>query len=173
LAEKGGRVFGRALIAFLVLPGLAAGLIPALISRFDPWRVDGTPIGYFLLVFGLTLLVWCVRDFYVSGKGTLAPWDPPRSLVIVGLYRFVRNPMYVCVLCILLGWCLISGSAVMVVYIFFMATMFHLRVTRNEELWLKREFGADWAVYAATVNRWWPRLKPHSANPSQDRGADH
>ena len=57
-----------------------------------------------LLVPGITLLLWCVRDFFVTGKGTLAPWDPPRHLVSSGPYRFSRNPMYVGVSLMLLGW---------------------------------------------------------------------
>jgi protein-S-isoprenylcysteine O-methyltransferase Ste14 len=59
---------------------------------------------------GIFALVWCVRDFYVSGRGTLAPWDPPTRLVIIGLYRFLRNPMYVAVLTILVGWALLYRS---------------------------------------------------------------
>ena len=153
-------MFGRALIAFLVLPGVVAGLIPAMIFTFDPWRAHGFPMGYVVAGPGVFLLIWCIRDFYVSGKGTLAPWSPPSKLVVVGLYRLLRNPMYVSVLLILAGWCLISGSAVLVAYTVFMATMFHLRVTRNEEPWLEREFGADWAAYSQRVGRWLPRLRP-------------
>jgi protein-S-isoprenylcysteine O-methyltransferase Ste14 len=153
-------MLGRALIAFFVLPGFVAGLVPAMIFTFDPWRERGYTIGYIFTGSGVFLLIWCVRDFYVSGKGTLAPWSPPSKLVVVGLYRLLRNPMYASVLLILVGWCLISGSAVLAAYTVFMATMFHLRVTRNEELWLEQEFGADWAVYSQAVGRWLPRLRP-------------
>ena len=62
------------------------------------------------------MLLWCVRDFYVSGRGTLAPLDPPKRVVIVGLYRFVRNPMYVAVLTILVGWALLYGSWLLAVH---------------------------------------------------------
>ena len=157
-------MFARALGAFLVLPGMAAGLIPALIFFFDPWREGGLSVGYLFTGLGLFLLLWCVRDFYVAGKGTLAPWDPPRSLVIVGLYGYVRNPMYISVLMILAGWCLVGSSVLLVVYSFLMAVMFHLRVTRNEEHWLAREFPEDWSRYSQSVDRWLPRLRPWYPN---------
>ncbi|MCI0366495.1 MAG: hypothetical protein L0219_21750, partial [Phycisphaerales bacterium] len=103
-------LFIRALVAFLILPGTFAGLIPAWIVSRDRWRGHGLAIGMVPLVIGAVILLGCVRDFYVAGKGTLAPWDPPKQLVITGLYRFVRNPMYVGVLLLLIGWTLLAGS---------------------------------------------------------------
>jgi len=141
-------MFARALVAFLVLPGVVAGIIPSLIFLVDPWRIEGVSIGYLFLGLGLFLLLWCVRDFYVSGKGTLAPWDPPRNLVIVGLYRYVRNPMYLSVPVILSGWVLLSGSMALFFYVFVIAVMFHLRVTLNEERWLAKIFPEAWAAYS-------------------------
>jgi protein-S-isoprenylcysteine O-methyltransferase Ste14 len=83
----------RALASFLACPAMVAGLVPMLFVRehtpYAPWL----PLSAFVLGIGIFALLWCVRDFYVSGRGTLAPWDPPKRLVIVGLYRFVRNPM--------------------------------------------------------------------------------
>lgn len=157
-------MFLRALAAFLALPGMVAGAIPVIIITFDPWRTGGVQIGYLALGLGLLILLWCVRDFYVSGKGTLAPWSPPKKLVVVGLYRFLRNPMYIGVLLILLGWCTISGSPISVVYLLVVSTMFHRRVTRNEEPWLQRKFGEDWAAYSAGVHRWLPRSRPWHPN---------
>ncbi len=153
-------MFVRALIAFMVLPGMVGGVFPALIFALDPWRLTGFPAGYGLIGLGFFLLLWCVRDFYVAGKGTLAPWCPPRNLVIVGLYRFLRNPMYVSVLSILAGWCMASGSAILIVYTVLIAVMFHLRVLRHEEPWLAMQFGKDWLAYSGAVGRWLPRLKP-------------
>ena len=77
---------------------IAAGLLPWVLLPNDRWRTGGTLFGWPVLVFGVCILLWCVRDFYVFGKGTLAPWDPPKTLVVVGLYRFLRNPMYLGVL---------------------------------------------------------------------------
>src|SRR6185436_8584710 len=93
-------LFIRALISFLALPGIVAFLAPALLlGSIGPRTPRGE--GVIVFVVGVLVLLWCVRDFYVAGKGTLAPWDPPRHLVSVGLYRYSRNPMYVGVLLIL------------------------------------------------------------------------
>jgi len=160
-------MFVRALLAFLVLPGVVAGLVPALLFSFDPWRAAGTVVGYPVIAAGGALLLWCVRDFYVIGRGTLAPWSPPQKLVVTGLYRFVRNPMYVSVITILAGWCLIGGSWILLAYMLVVTSLFHRRVTRNEELWLARKFGADWEPYSAAVNRWLPRTKPWYPDQSE------
>jgi protein-S-isoprenylcysteine O-methyltransferase Ste14 len=112
-----------------------------------------------LLGMGGFLLLWCVRDFFVSGKGTLAPWDPPKHLVVVGLYRHVRNPMYLAVLTIISGWCLLYVSVWLTLYLVFLALAFHLRVIFYEEPWLRRQFGAEWESYATAVSRWLPRAR--------------
>jgi protein-S-isoprenylcysteine O-methyltransferase Ste14 len=150
----------RALGAFLALPGVVAGIVPALIlgGRFHPARTAAA--GAAALAAGLLLLLWCVRDFYVSGRGTLAPWDPPRRLVVVGLYRFVRNPMYLAVLMLVMGWALAFGSAPVGLYLAVLAVGFHLRVLLAEEPWLRRRFGEEWEGYAGRVPRWLPRLRP-------------
>ena len=103
-------LFLRALFAFLALPTVVGGVVPWLILRNDHSRTGGTPLAWPVLLFGATVLLWCVRDFYVIGKGTLAPCDPPKKLVTVGLYRFVRNPIDVGVLAFVVGWSLIAGS---------------------------------------------------------------
>src|SRR6516162_3459712 len=100
-------LFLRALFAFLAFPAVVGGLLPWLILRNDRWRTAGTPLGWPVLLLGATVLLWCVRDFYVIGKGTLAPWAPPKKLVAVGLYRFMRTPIYVGVVGIVVGWSLI------------------------------------------------------------------
>jgi len=112
-----------------------------------------------LLGAGGLLLLWCVRDFFVSGKGTLAPWDPPRHLVVVGLYRYVRNPMYLAVLTVIAGWSLLYASAWMAFYLAFLAVAFHLRVILHEEPWLHRQFGVEWEEYVGAVSRWLPRFR--------------
>ena len=85
-------MFLRALLAFLMVPVVVAGIVPFTLALYDPFKGTGSLAGGLLLAIGLAILLWCVRDFYVSGKGTLAPWDPPKHLVTVGLYRYVRNP---------------------------------------------------------------------------------
>ncbi len=150
-------MFIRALIAFLVLPGVVAGLAPLWIAGRDAHLAQTAPYGIALLSIGFLLLLWCVRDFYVSGKGTLAPWDPPKRLVVVGLYRFVRNPMYLAVLTVVAGWSLVFGSVRLGWYLCLLAVGFHLRVLLFEEPWLSRQFGADWEAYSKAVPRWLPR----------------
>jgi protein-S-isoprenylcysteine O-methyltransferase Ste14 len=150
----------RALIAFIALPGVAALIVPPLIAYFDPWKGYHWAAGIPVMCLGAFILLWCVRDFFVSGKGTLAPWDPPRNLVVVGLYRFVRNPMYVGVLLLLFGWCLYFRSPVLFLYTAILAIGFHIRVIRNEEPWLKEQFGSQWEVYRHEVSRWLPRITP-------------
>jgi protein-S-isoprenylcysteine O-methyltransferase Ste14 len=151
-------LFLRALISFLVLPGTFAGLIPACIVLSNRSRGDGWLIGAVPLAVGVMALLWCVRDFYVAGKGTLAPWDPPKHLVIVGLYRFTRNPMYVGVLLLLAGWDLLAASPWLAGYTVILALAFHLRVVLYEEPTLAQKFGGEWERYAAAVPRWLPSL---------------
>jgi len=147
-------LFQRALLAFLALPGVVAILLPPFIGDIDPNGWQGTSLGALVLIIGFVLLIWCVRDFYVAGKGTLAPWDPPEHLVILGLYKYTRNPMYVAVLIMLAGWALLYGSVFLSIYAVAFAFIFHQRVVRNEEPWLSKTFGADWEEYSESVPRW-------------------
>ena len=154
-------LFPRALFAFVALPGTVAGVIPAMIVYGKSSRHGGSGMaGFGLLGVGLLLLLWCVRDFYVRGKGTLAPWQPPKHLVVVGLYRYVRNPMYLAVLTIVLGWSVTFGSASLLLYLVALAIGFHLRVMLYEEPRLRRQFAEEWVAYSASVRRWVPRLTP-------------
>lgn len=146
----------RALIAFLALPGVVAGIVPFLIVGKESHLSQTAPYGIALLFIGFLLLLWCVRDFYISGKGTLAPWDPPKRLVIVGLYRYIRNPMYVAVLTLVTGWSLAFGSVGLGLYLCLLAVAFHFRVLLYEEPRLSRQFGADWEAYSKAVPRWFP-----------------
>ncbi len=150
-------MFLRALLAFLVLPGGTAVLAPPLIASLDPWRGSGWWPGAVVMALGAAGLVWCVRDFYVAGKGTLAPWDPPRQLVVAGLYRWVRNPMYLGVLALVSGWALALTSPLLAGYAGSLAVAFHLRVSWHEEPWLEGQFGEAWAEYRIRVPRWLPR----------------
>lgn len=112
------------------------------------------PLGLVLIPVGSVGLLWCVRDFYVSGKGTLAPWAPPVQLVVVGLYRYTRNPMYISLTLILLGWAMSFGLPGLYIYAIIVAVAFHLRVVFGEEPWLARTHGAKWHEYARRVPRW-------------------
>ncbi len=150
-------MFARALIAFLALPGLVAFAVPIAWLRLDPDAAFGQPLGLLPLAAGTVGLLWCVRDFVVSGEGTLAPWAPPRRLVVVGLYRYTRNPMYIAVTMILLGWSVAFALRGLFIYTMMVAIAFHLRVVLGEEPWLARTYGSQWREYAARVPRWFRR----------------
>lgn len=143
-------LFARALFAFLALPGMVAFVVPVLLAQPRQWN----PIGLVPLAIGVAGLLWCVRSFYVEGKGTLAPWSPPRHLVRGGLYRYSRNPMYVSVVVILWGWAVAFESRTLAVYALAVMVAFHLRVVFGEEPWLARTHGDTWARYRAEVPRW-------------------
>jgi len=153
----------RAVLAFLALPAVVAGIAPALLTRGMPIARRMIVPGGALLTVGIVLLLWCVRDFFVSGRGTLAPWDPPKRLVVVGLYRFMRNPMYVAVLTILAGWTVLYTAWLPALYTIVMAVVFHLRVLWHEEPWLRRQFGAEWETYARRTGRWLPSVRSNSS----------
>ena len=145
----------RALLAFLALPGIVAIAVPAWFAAAS-LRHGGTfhAVGLLPLAIGFALLLWCVRDFYVAGKGTLAPWSPPKYLVTTGLYRYSRNPMYVAVTTMLMGWALAFASPALAVYAAIVVVAFHLRVVFGEEPWLERTHGAAWDEYKSRVPRW-------------------
>jgi protein-S-isoprenylcysteine O-methyltransferase Ste14 len=121
-------------------------------------------VGIPILLAGVFLLLWCVRDFSVAGRGTLAPWAPPQRLVIVGLYRLSRNPMYIAVLLILCGWATMYASRALWLYAAIVAVAFHLRVILGEEPWLARTHGAAWDAYCARVPRWLGRRGTSTPN---------
>ncbi len=143
----------RAIIAFLVLPGVVAFGVP--LAFIWGTRISIVwPAGFIFVIMGLVCLLWCARDFYVSGKGTLAPWAPPQKLVTVGLYRYSRNPMYVAVLLILSGWAALFLSPALTIYTLIVMAAFHLRITLAEEPWLAQKHADEWQDYASRVRRW-------------------
>ena len=147
-------MLGRALVAFLVLPGTVAFLIPVLLL---PSGIRGQSVyipGLIPVVLGTVLLLWCVREFYVAGRGTLAPWAPPQKLIVTGLYRYSRNPIYIAVGLILCGWALAFRSRTLTVYALVVMVAFHLRVVFDEEPWLAQTHGEQWVQYKARVPRW-------------------
>jgi protein-S-isoprenylcysteine O-methyltransferase Ste14/pimeloyl-ACP methyl ester carboxylesterase len=153
MSERSGRL-QAALLAFLALPGLVAFVVPLLIAWPRVREGSFNALALLLLVPGITLLIWCVREFLVSGKGTLAPWDPPRHLVSSGAYRVSRNPMYVAVSLILFGWAIAFRAWSLVLYAFIVIAAFHLHVLFKEEPFLARTHGRRWDDYRAKVPRW-------------------
>jgi protein-S-isoprenylcysteine O-methyltransferase Ste14 len=147
-------LFLRAVLAFVALPGTVAFLVPWLLIEPGAFHSPFSAPGLIPLAFGAALLFWCVRNFYAVGKGTLAPWAPPQTLVVTGPYRISRNPMYVGVALILWGWALGFRSRALAVYALGMMIAFHLRVVFGEEPWLARTHGEVWLDYKARVARW-------------------
>ena len=154
----------RAAFFFLLLPGMIAYVVPTWLGASTGGDAPGAlrALGAAFQLAGTTALLWCVRDFAVRGRGTLAPIDPPKELVAAGLYRWVRNPMYVSVVTILIGHALVFGSATLWIYAAAVFAGFHLFVTLYEEPTLAELFGESYARYRATVPRWIPR-PPHAA----------
>lgn len=146
-------LFLRALLSFLLLPGVVGFLFPALLAPPPEARTIHL-IGVVPFAAGVVLLLWCVSEFYVAGKGTLAPWDPPRHLVVSGPYRVSRNPMYIGVTLILIGWASLLATRALWLYAAGVPVAFHLRVILAEEPWQARTFPEEWRRYTARVPRW-------------------
>jgi protein-S-isoprenylcysteine O-methyltransferase Ste14 len=144
----------RALFVFVCLPGIIAYALPLALGFRAAAPVQHMIAGCLLVAAGTLLLLICVREFYVSGRGTLAPWSPPRRLVMSGPYRYSRNPMYLGVIVILAGWATLWASRELAVYALAVLIGFMLRIQLHEEPWAARTFGAAWHSYCARVPRW-------------------
>lgn len=160
-----GRSVAGTVLFFLVAPANVAGLVPWLISRWRPGPpllgplVDRTA-GPVLVACGLAALVHSFARFALEGRGTPAPVAPTERLVVSGLYRHVRNPMYVAVLAVVLGQALWLGNRDLLAYAALLATAFHAFVVLYEEPTLRRRHGSDYVLYSSAVRRWWPRWRP-------------
>jgi protein-S-isoprenylcysteine O-methyltransferase Ste14 len=158
-------VLVKAVVAFLVLPGTVAYAVPLLLA---PWEREQRPwqlLGPMLVLAGTILLLFCVREFYLAGKGTLAPWAPPQDLVVSGLFRWSRNPMYVSVIVVLLGWSIWFASPLLFAYAAAVSIAFHLRVLLYEEPRLAETFGEAWCDYRDRVPRWLAPNRRSAAGP--------
>ena len=113
--------------------------------------------GLIVATAGAAVALWCVCAFVCIGKGTPAPFDPPRRLVVRGPYRCVRNPMYLGAALLLGGVALFYRSPVVAIYGLALLAMAHLIVVFYEEPTLRRSFGPDYEKYCRCVPRWWPR----------------
>jgi len=150
---------------FVVAPGTVAFWVPWRLTRWAmaPPLLGLTalrPAGAVLAVLGLAGLAESFSRFAIHGRGTPAPVMPPTRLVVTGLYRYVRNPMYVAVLWIVVGQALFFGSPPLLIYAAAVWVATSLFVRLYEEPDLSQRFGADYAAYCAAVRRWWPRLRP-------------
>lgn len=149
----------RSLLYAVVIPGTVAVLMPVLIggglAMPAPWEWSHL-VAVTALAAGAAILAACVVDFARRGRGTLAPFDPPTRLVVRGLYRFVRNPMYLGAVTANLGWALWFRSGTLVAYALGVWVLHHGFVRLYEEPALRARFGDDYARYVAAVGRWIP-----------------
>jgi protein-S-isoprenylcysteine O-methyltransferase Ste14 len=154
-------ILGSAL--FLVLaPGTVAGLIPWWITHWwgPPHPPALTILGWGLIALGGGLLLECFARFALQGRGTPAPLAPTARLVVTGAYRWVRNPMYVAVVALILGQAAVFASLPLMLYGYAIWAAFHAFVLGYEEPTLRRTFPEDYAAFCAAVPRWLPRLTP-------------
>ena len=152
-------------VVFLVVaPGVVAGLVPWLITGWRQPAAWGPPV--LIWVVSLLLIlpgVWLLLDAFVRfarASGTPAPVAPTQRLVVVGPYRFVRNPMYLAVVSIILGQAVLFGNGWVLVWGVAVATAVALFVYGYEQPTLQRDYGDEYARYCANVPAWVPRLRP-------------
>ena len=149
----------RAIFFVLLLPGTVAGYVPfGILRAADRLRVPELSLSSvgasILAIAGAVVLLRCVWDFFAKGKGTLAPIDPPRVLVVSGLYRFTRNPMYNGVIALIVGEAWLFSSVSLLEYALLMLVFFHLWVVLYEEPTLESLFGESYRAYRRAVPRW-------------------
>ena len=144
----------RAITAFVVLPGVVAFVVPIWIGTSAGRPVRHVAIAALVLSLGTLLLVWCVREFYVTGRGTLAPWAPPRRLVMSGPYRWSRNPLYLALTLIYAGVGLIADDLWILVLLVPLLLLIHWGVVVREERYLEAKFGEAYSRYKERVRRW-------------------
>ena len=148
----------------LVVPGTVAFYLPLLIAAdLPPASGLRLLLAIALVAAGTAIYLWCVWDFATFGRGTPAPIDAPKRLVVRGLYLYVRNPMYVGVLSVLSGWVVLFGATGLLAYALCAWLFVHLFVVLYEEPHLGRLFGAEYHDYCATVGRWLPRFRRRQA----------
>lgn len=153
----------RNIVFTVVVPGVAAVWIPWRILTRGGARPE--PAAWYavaVIAAGGALYLTCVSLFAVVGRGTPGPWDAPRRFVGVGPYRYVRNPIYVAALLVVLGEAWLFLSPALLLYAGAMAAFFHLFVIGYEEPTLRRTFGATYEEYLRTVPRWIPRRPRHT-----------
>jgi protein-S-isoprenylcysteine O-methyltransferase Ste14 len=160
-----GRAALGSLAFLLFAPGTVAGLVPYWITG---WELHPPLLGLEVMLWvgaalvaaGLAVLLDSFARFALRGLGTPAPVAPPTRLVVTGLYRHVRNPMYVAVLSAVVGQALVLGDVKLLGYALLVWLAFHLFVVGYEEPKLRRTFGEEYELFLRNVPRWIPRLRP-------------
>ena len=161
----------KAVMFTLLIPGTVTVLVPYVLLHSDldyAVRIPSTlrVLGLLPLGAGIAVYLRCAWDFGVAGRGTPAPYDPPRVLVTRGLYAFVRNPIYVAIVGIIFGEALLCSSIALLGYGVLLLALLHLRLLLYEEPRLRRKFGAGYDEYCHAVPRWLPRKIRPASPPS-------
>lgn len=150
----------KTLIFTVVMPGTVGLYVPQALKNGHSKLPFSSPwLGIALFACGAAVYFWCAWDFVSKGLGTPAPIDAPRVLVVKGLYRFTRNPMYVGVTCVILGQAVYYGSRSVAVYVCVVVAAFYLFVVFYEEPTLRRLFGSQYEEYCSRVPRWVWRIR--------------
>ena len=148
-------LFFKNLLFTVLVPGTVAVYLPLLIAQGN---LQSSRLHFVLslLVFliGLIIYGWCLWDFASFGRGTPAPIDAPKKLVTHGLYQYSRNPMYLGVLTVILGWIVLFWNLALLAYGFVVWLVFHFFVVYYEEKLLQKEFGKKYQQYCGRVGRW-------------------
>ena len=160
-------VLGSALF-FVVAPAMLAGVIPWLITHWEfrpPFlAAEATRLaGVALIIAGVPGVLDSFARFALQGLGTPAPIAPPQKLVVTGLYRYVRNPIYIAVVAVIFGQALLFGDWRLLWYGALLWLFFHVFVVMYEEPTLKQTFGTEYESFRTNVPRWIPRLTPWRA----------
>lgn len=159
-------ILAKTLLFTLLVPGTMVGALPYWVASVDrsPMALGNARwLGVLPLLLGVFIYALCAFDFSVTGRGTPFPLDPPRFFVARGLYRYVRNPMYVGVLLAFLGQALLYESDAIFLCAAAVWAGFHGVVLLYEEPILAKRFGETYRAYRARVPRWIPRLKSRTA----------
>jgi protein-S-isoprenylcysteine O-methyltransferase Ste14 len=163
----------RHALSIVALPFTVAVLVPAwlrsreIVAPVSPAEQAG---GVLVMMVGLALVGTTIWHFATRGRGTLAPWDPPRHLVVVGIYRYVRNPMITGVLLVLAGESLLFASRAVAGWTVTFLVINAIYIPLLEEPFLAARFGAAYETYRRHVPRWIPRLTPWAPGPPPDVG---
>lgn len=151
----------KSLIFIILVPGTVVIFVPYVLldffgDYFNIYLGIFRYLGIIPFLSGIAILLWCIWDFTFTGKGTPAPIDPPKVLVVRGLYQYVRNPMYVGGVFILAGEAIFFASLILFGYTLFIFLCFHIFVIGYEEPSLRRSFGSAYDMYCESVPRWLP-----------------
>lgn len=161
--EEGMVLFLKNFLFTVIVPGTVAVYVPLLLASSagrnaaEPWDAAQC-LATAPLLLGAAIYFWCLWNFAFYGRGTPAPIDAPKHLVVRGPYRYVRNPMYAGVFLVMAGWALFFQSPTILIYGVCVAVGFHLFIVFYEEPTLRKKFGESYTCYCEQAGRWLPKI---------------